>query len=80
LWLISAAFGQNPKVGSRSPAPSCPRSVTYGETLEEAQANAREAIELCLEVIREDGQPVPPPDGDLASPIDQLVLVAAAET
>jgi len=31
--------------------------VTYGKTLEEAQANAREAIELCLEVMREDGQP-----------------------
>jgi len=54
--------------------------VTYGETLEEAQANAREAIELCLEVMREDGQPIPPPDRDLASPIDQLVPVAAAHT
>ena len=44
-----------------------------------AQANAREAIELCLEVMREDGQPIPPPDRDLASPIDQLVPVAAAD-
>jgi predicted RNase H-like HicB family nuclease len=47
--------------------------------LEEAQANAREAIELCLEVMREGGQPVPTPDRDLASPIDQLVPVAAAD-
>src|SRR3984893_16110656 len=47
------------------------------ETLEEAQANAREAIELCLEVMREDGQPIPPADWDLASPIDQLVSVAS---
>ena len=53
--------------------------VNYGKTLEEAQANAREAIELCLEVMREDGQPVPPPDRDLASPIDQLVPVADAD-
>ena len=58
--------------------PKLPPVVTYGETLEEAQANAREAIELCLEVMREDGQPIPPPDGNLASPIDQLVPVAAA--
>ena len=29
--------------------PKLPPVVTYGETLEEAQANAREAIELCLE-------------------------------
>ena len=49
------------------------------QTLEEAQANAREEIELCLEVLREDGQPIPPPDRDLASPIDQLVAVADAE-
>jgi predicted RNase H-like HicB family nuclease len=54
--------------------------VSYGETLEEAQANAREAIEPCLEVMREDGQPIPPPDRDLASPIDQLVPVTAADT
>ena len=53
--------------------------VTYGETLGEAQANASEAIELCLEVMREDGQPIAPPDRDLASPIDQLVPVADAE-
>jgi predicted RNase H-like HicB family nuclease len=65
-----------------APAFTCPKLppvVTYGETLEEAQANAREAIELCLEVMREDGQPIPPPDRNLASPIDQLVPVAAAD-
>ena len=54
--------------------------VTYGETLEEAQANAREALELCLEVMRADGQPIPPPDRDLASPIDQLVPVTALDS
>lgn len=52
--------------------------VTYGETLEEAQANAREAIEVCLEVMREDGPAGSTPDRDLTSPIDQLVPVAAA--
>jgi antitoxin HicB len=59
--------------------PKLPPVVTFGETLEEAQANAREAIELCLEVMREDGQPIPSPDGDFASPIDQLVPVAAVD-
>src|SRR5437879_4408681 len=56
LWLNSATSGPSPKADTRSPAPKLPRSVTYGETLGEAQANAREAIELCLEVMREDGQ------------------------
>jgi hypothetical protein len=78
LWLISATSGRNPKAASPSPCPKLPPVVTYGETLE-AQANAREAIELCLEVMRDDGQPIPPPDRDLASPIDQLVPVAAAD-
>jgi predicted RNase H-like HicB family nuclease len=52
--------------------------VSYGETLEEAQANAREAIELCLEVMLADGHAIPSPDRDLTSTIDQLVPVAIA--
>src|SRR5436190_21316561 len=44
---------------------TCPK---LPETLEEAQANAREAIELCLEVMLEDGKTLPSPDRDLTSP------------
>jgi hypothetical protein len=29
--------------------------------------------------MREDGQPIPPPDRDIASPIDQLAPVAVAD-
>ena len=72
-------FRPEPEGGFTVSCPKLPPVVTYGETLEEAQANAREAIELCLDVMREDGQPIPPPDRDLASPIDQLVAVAAAD-
>ena len=72
-------FRPEPEGGFTVTCPKLPPVVTYGETLEEAQANAREAIELCLEVMREDGQPIPAPDRDLASPIEQLVPVAAAE-
>jgi predicted RNase H-like HicB family nuclease len=75
-----ATSDRNPKAGFTVTCPKLPPVVTYGETLEEAQANAREAIELCLEVMREDGQSIPAPDRDLASPIDQLVPVAAAES
>jgi antitoxin HicB len=71
-------FRPEPEGGFTVTCPKLPPVVTYGETLE-AQANAREAIELCLEVMRDDGQPIPPPDRDLASPIDQLVPVAAAD-
>ena len=70
-------FRPEPEGGFTVTCPKLPPVVTYGETLEEAQANAREAIELCLEVMRGDGQPIPSPDRDLASPVDQLVPVAA---
>jgi predicted RNase H-like HicB family nuclease len=72
-------FRPEPGGGFTVTCPKLPPVVTYGETPEEAQANAREAIELCLEVMREDGQPIPPSDRDLALPIDQLVPVAAKE-
>jgi predicted RNase H-like HicB family nuclease len=72
-------FRPKPEGGFTVTCPKLPPGVTYGETLEEAQANAREAIGLCPKVMREDGQPIPPPDRDLASPIDQLVAVADAD-
>ena len=72
-------FRPEPEGGFTVTCPKLPPVVSYGETLEEAQANARKAIELCLEVMREDGQPIPPPDQDLALPIDQLVPVADAD-
>jgi predicted RNase H-like HicB family nuclease len=72
-------FLPEPEGGFTVTCPKLPPVVSYGETLEEAQTNAREAIELCLEVMREDGEPIPPPDRDLASPIEQLVPVAAAD-
>jgi predicted RNase H-like HicB family nuclease len=68
-------FCPEPEGGFTVTCPKLPAVVTYGETLEEAQANAREAIELCLEVMRDDGEPAPPPDRDLTAPIEQLVLV-----
>jgi predicted RNase H-like HicB family nuclease len=73
-------FRPEPEGGFTVTCPKLPPVVTFGETLEEAQANAREAIELCLDVLREDGRPVPPPDQDLASPIDQLVSVTVADS
>jgi predicted RNase H-like HicB family nuclease len=36
-----------------------PELITNGRTLEEARAAAREALELCLEVYRDEGRPIP---------------------
>ena len=41
--------------------PDLPGCITTGKTLEEIERNIREAIELHLEGLREDGQPVPEP-------------------
>lgn len=44
-----------PEGGFTVRVPALPPVVTYGETQEEALANAREAIEAVLEVYHEDG-------------------------
>jgi antitoxin HicB len=54
-------FQPEPEGGYTATCPSLPPVVTYGETLDEARQNAREAIELCLEVLKEDGRPIPQP-------------------
>jgi predicted RNase H-like HicB family nuclease len=73
-------FEPEPEGGFTVTCPRLPPVVTYGETFEKARDNAREAIELCLEVMIADGQSIPPPDQDLMSPVDQLVAVAVAGT
>lgn len=47
--------------------PDLPGCVSIGATLEEAQHNVKEAIELYLEVLAERGQQVPEPRHVLGS-------------
>ncbi len=39
--------------------PALPGCASQGETVEEALANAQEAVELYLEVLRDQGKPIP---------------------
>jgi predicted RNase H-like HicB family nuclease len=39
--------------------PSLPGCISQGKTREEAVRNIREAIELYVEVLEEDGEPIP---------------------
>ena len=41
--------------------PDLPGCVTTGKTIEEAEANMKEAISLYIETLREDGKPIPEP-------------------
>ncbi len=52
--------------------PSLPGCVTQGETVEEALGNAREAIELVLEDLAEQGTQ-PPEDGVIVTEIEVAV-------
>jgi predicted RNase H-like HicB family nuclease len=39
--------------------PSLPGCISEGDTIEEALNNIKEAIELYLEVLQEEGRPIP---------------------
>jgi predicted RNase H-like HicB family nuclease len=41
--------------------PDLPGCIATGQTLEEIESNIREAIELHLEGMAEDGEPIPEP-------------------
>ena len=45
--------------------PSLQGCYSQGETIEEALANIREAIQLCLDELRERGEPLPDPSNVL---------------
>jgi len=45
--------------GFTAECPAIPGCVSEGKTVEEAMANIRDAIEGCLAVLREKGEPIP---------------------
>jgi antitoxin HicB len=49
--------------------PSLPGCHSQGETVVDALANIREAIELCLEDMRSQGEEIPDPSGVLIGSI-----------
>lgn len=71
-------FRPEPEGGYTVRCAAFPEIVTYGASLEEARAAAREAIELCLEVYQEEGRPLPISDADPTKTIKELVPVKLA--
>lgn len=51
-----------PEGGYTVKVPGIRGCITYGERIEEAIAMAKDAIEGCLEVLKEEGEPIPPKD------------------
>jgi antitoxin HicB len=56
---------KEPEGGYTVTVPSLPGCVTYGETLEEARAMAKEAVELHLESLRAHGEDIPTDESTL---------------
>ncbi len=66
VWLTMSAervfdvvIVAEPEGGYSVFVPELPSVATQGETIEEARTNAQEAIEGYLEVMHEDGLPIP---------------------
>ena len=60
------------EVGYTVSVPALPGCITEGDTLEQALANAREAIEIYLESLLAHGQP-PPPSHELVTSLEVRV-------
>jgi antitoxin HicB len=71
-------FRPEPEGGYTVRCAAFPELVTHGGTLEQARQNAREALELCLEVYREKGWKLPASDADPRKTIKELVPVKLA--
>lgn len=52
-------LNKEPEGGYTAQVPMLPGCVTYGESLEEAVVNVKEAIELYIESLRAHNEPVP---------------------
>ena len=59
----------DPKGGYTVVCPSIPGCYSQGETIDEALANIREAIELCLEDMQANHEPLPDPSKTLVGSV-----------
>jgi predicted RNase H-like HicB family nuclease len=74
----NCTFRPEPEGGYTVRCAAFPGLITNGRTLEEARAAAREALELCIEVYREEGRRLPKPDAEPRKAIKELVPVKLA--
>jgi predicted RNase H-like HicB family nuclease len=67
-------FNPEPEGGYTVTCPALPGLVTYGETVEEARAMARDAMEGLIQVMLENGEAIPDSEApDLVTRFSRLV-------
>lgn len=59
VYRIPLVFTPQPEGGYTVTSPVLPELLTEGDTLEEAQANVRDAFEAVAELYEEQGRPLP---------------------
>ncbi|MBE9566499.1 MAG: type II toxin-antitoxin system HicB family antitoxin [Proteobacteria bacterium] len=65
--IVSPDLEDGGFVAECSALPGC---VSEGETIESAMANIRDAIEGCLRVLRDRGEPIPEPSNTLLATVE----------
>ena len=73
----SVFYGEAPEGGYVASVPALPGCHTQGESLEEAQRNVKEAIELYLESLVAHGEPIPEEGQSLQGRVTVPVVVSA---
>ena len=71
-------FRPDPEGGYAVRCSAFPELVSHGDTLEEARAAAREALELCMEARRDEGYSIPASDSEPRTTVKEIVGVTLA--
>jgi predicted RNase H-like HicB family nuclease len=75
-YTFTAIFEPAEEGGYTVHFPALPGCITEGDTLEEARAMAADALELYLEVLRQEGRPIPPEEPqDSVEPFRERVSI-----
>ena len=74
----ACTFRPEPEGGYTVRCAAFPEIVSYGTSLEEARQNAREALELCIEVYQKNGWELPDSDADPQKTIKEIIPVKLA--
>jgi antitoxin HicB len=59
MYRVPLVFAPQPEGGYTVTSPVLPELLTEGDTLEEAQANVRDAFQAVVELYAEQGRPLP---------------------
>jgi predicted RNase H-like HicB family nuclease len=65
-------LNKEPEGGYTAQVPTLPGCVTYGESLDEAIENVKEAIELYIQSLRSHNEPVPTEENTLEYSVSVL--------